>query len=192
MQYPTYSSTRHSSHAAIAQSSPMPKQQEITYPHTSSYGDLASPRQPVSQQERAQSMSHYNHSTTHSPHPAQALSTPQQTIYTNPGDISNIVHNPAVSVPELSTTLPPLNTTILNSPSTHSPRMPTVYSPTIHNRPMDMINSRQKGHERSVWPEEDGILRVDHHSMVFLKIHLCLPSFNTQLRKHYHRQGKVR
>ncbi|KAL0078690.1 hypothetical protein J3Q64DRAFT_1664832, partial [Phycomyces blakesleeanus] len=138
-------------------------------------------------------MSHYNtHSTTHSPHPAQTLSTPQQAIYTNPGDISNIVHSPAVSVPELPTTLPPLNTTILNSPSTHSPpRMPTAattatptatptsaaaaaaaaaaatYSPALHNnRQMDMLNSRQKVHERPVWAEDDSILRVSQDPSV--------------------------
>ncbi|KAF7723491.1 hypothetical protein EC973_002002 [Apophysomyces ossiformis] len=76
----------------------------------------------------------------------------------NPVDISSIVHSPVVSMPDLPTTLPPLNSTVLNTSSPSHMAAPSTQSPT-HQKHAKHAMMARPGRDKTWAPDEEALLR---------------------------------
>ncbi|KAI8378011.1 uncharacterized protein BYT42DRAFT_364731 [Radiomyces spectabilis] len=113
---------------------------------------------------------------------------PSHTVY-NPVDISSIVHSPVVSLPDLPATLPPINSTIFNGPSSVGVPLPTQ-PPSSSSNKRWKLPSRSR--ERAPWtPEEDNLLRLavqlyGDKTEKWAKIAACVPGrTNKNCRKRW-------
>ncbi|KAG0163814.1 hypothetical protein DFQ28_011513 [Apophysomyces sp. BC1034] len=112
-----------------------------------------------------------------------------QSVY-NPVDISSIVHSPTMTVPELPATLPPLNPTILNTPSSININLQSPQP--LEELPNKRHKSAPKSRERAPWtPEEDNLLRLavqlyGDKTEKWAKIAACVPGrTNKNCRKRW-------